>query len=171
MEDSIRTVYILRGLPGSGKSTLATLIQQATQGVCIELDRYHVSPEGVYCYNPDPLFIKSVLEKAFEVYEKTLAEKAYDIIIDCCNEAVRHVNDWKIRAERADYRVMIIQIPHENPQLLAWRNIHYLDNEHIKKKLLRFEKIGYDIPFQRFLYRLKIKKLFSFLFNSSKKHW
>jgi predicted kinase len=160
----MKIVYILRALPGQGKSTLAKLLAKGNNAVIISLDQFHMIG-GVYQYNPDPQVIKGYLLTAVLQFIEYLKNGVEIIIIDCVNETQENVDTWRIPALKAGYQVVILEIPHEDPKILAERNTHGVPSERIEKKLLRWDYVGYTMPWKRFW--RKIKKMVT----KSKRSW
>lgn len=152
-----KTVIILRGLPGSGKSSLAELItKHHPSASIINIDRYFYNEKGEYVYDPeDTETIRKNLILAQTKFDHAMTMNQELIVIDCVNETKKHVEGWKSVAERKGYRVVILEIPHANPKILAERNTKGIPEERIRKKLIRWEYLDYDLPVQRWLRRIK----------------
>ncbi len=154
--NELKQVFILRALPGSGKTSLAEIItNHHPSATIISIDKFFYDKDGHYNYNGDSTVIKEKIALATQEYNKALSTGVGLIVIDCVNETKRHVDDWKIPAEKSGYRVTVLEIPHADPTILALRNRHGATKERIQKKLLRWEYIGFDMPLRRIFRKLK----------------
>lgn len=148
----MKKLIILRGLQGSGKSTLADDIARGNDASILGLDKYHYEHD-VYKYDP------SQTEKYESLRETScIALMNTDkpmIIIDGANYAKEHVMKYVRLGEKFGYQITILEIPHQDPNMLAVRNIHGVPRERILKTIYRWDSLGYRAPFGRFFYQLK----------------
>ncbi len=152
-----KTVIILRALPGSGKSFLAGLItRHHPSSSIINIDRYFYNEKGEYVYDPkDTETIHKNLVLAQTKFDHAMEMNIELIVIDCVNETKKHVDGWRSVAEKNGYHVVIAEIPHIDPSILAARNTKNVPEERIRKKMIRWEYLGYDLPIQRCIRKIK----------------
>ena len=148
----MKRMYFLRGLPGSFKSGLARDLAHGHDAAILCLDDYFTK-DGVYHFEPTKI----------AEYEAKRCKRCTDlmdhnkpiIIIDGVNYHRDHFTKYQKLAESFKYQVIIIEIPHQDPQLHATRNVHGVSQEYIEKMILRWDDLGYKTPFKKFFYRLK----------------
>lgn len=117
MENRIKILYLLRGLPGSGKTTLANTML----GLNFESDMYFRDTEGNYSYNPMEekhahiWCINSVID-AMEASTKTETDEFDRIIVS--NPFTREIEmkEYYDAAEKFGYHVfsVIVENRHNN---------------------------------------------------------
>jgi tRNA uridine 5-carbamoylmethylation protein Kti12 len=162
-----KIVYILRSLPGSGGSTTARILAHGLPSTILSLDDYRKDHSGNYHY--DQKQAKSILNVLDQKYDHHLQNGTPLIIIDNVHYSKSDVDHFRIPAEKAGYTVIILEIPHEDPDILAQRTIHGISKERIEKMMLRWDHIGYSMQWRRLL--RFVRKRFKYLFHIIFPYW
>ena len=149
----IKKFHIIRALPGSGKSELARDLETGNDAVIISLDKLRTQPNGTYEY--DALKVKDLVIQMDRQIIEALQNEVPMIILDNTHHLKDIVLKYKSLALHYGYWVTIIEIPHEDPKILAARNTHGITEQRIRKFITRWESVGYDLPFQRMLRKVK----------------
>lgn len=152
----MQTLYIFRALPGSGKSTLAKALALGHDAAILCLDDKRYDQNGNYVYAPE-----KEVELESQRYEEctSLMEKGKPmIIIDGVNYRREHVEKYESLGKDFGYVVTIIEIPHQDPKLLVDRNIHSVPITAIQKMIIKWDYLGFTMPWHR-LWRKAKKKL------------
>lgn len=148
-----KIVYIIRSLPGSGGSTTARILAHGLPAVILSLDDYRTDEFGNYHYDPKQReFILNALDQK---YDHHLQNGTSLIIIDNVHYSKSDVDHFRIPAEKYGYMVIILEIPHEDPAVLAMRTIHAVPKEKIEKMMIRWDYIGYTVRWKRVMRYLK----------------
>ena len=132
----MKIVFILRGLPGSGKSTFAEHLV-VDGGVIHSTDDFFVSEDGEYCFDPDRLNEFHSLN--FLQFKNSLKSGVPFVVVDNTNSRRREWIHYLLTAESFGYTVMILNMPHPDPEVAAKRNIHGVPAEAIRAMLSRWE--------------------------------
>ena len=137
------TMIIMRGLPGSGKSSLVgRILKIYPQAEVCSADAYFTQADGSYQYDRNKI-------KEAHTFSQ---ERAETLCRDACNLVIvdnTHVKRWELQpylntAAKFRYSVVILepQTPWaRNPEQLAVRNSHNVNENAIKKKLKEWQEI------------------------------
>jgi len=142
MDDNMKTVYLMFGLPGSGKSTKVQEISKNSLVFSIHsTDDYWIRPDGYYDWNPAR--IKEAHEWNFREYSHSV-EGNYGylidtIIVDNTNLRFGDAKRYIDKATAEGYTVVLVEP--ETPwrydaEECAVRNVHRVPLETIKKMLV-----------------------------------
>ncbi len=145
-----KILYIIRSLPGAGGSTTAKILAHGIPSAILSLDDYRKDGSGNYKYTPyDPTKENFILNALDQKYDHHLQNGTPLIIIDNVNYRKWHVDHFRIPAEKYGYRVIILEIPHEDPAVLTTRSIHEVPIEKIEKMMIRWDYIGHTVRWKR----------------------
>ena len=137
------TMIIMRGLPGSGKSSLVgRILKTYPQAEVCSADAYFTQADGSYQYDRNKI-------KEAHTFSQ---ERAETLCRDACNLVIvdnTHVKRWELQpylntAAKFRYSVVILepQTPWaRNPEQLAVRNSHNVNENAIRKKLKEWQEI------------------------------
>jgi broad-specificity NMP kinase len=150
MTDSIipqKHVFILRGLPGVGKSIVAnllanslTLFDSDSKAPIIDTNDYFLDPKTKE-FKFDKTLLKEAYEKSFDFFKDLIAKEERFIIVSNTNIKEFHYHHYLDYAQRHGYLVSVLIIPHNNVsnKELAERNIHFVDQNTIRRMRKEFE--------------------------------
>ncbi len=138
---------ILRGLPGTGKSYLSkeylAFIAKAFNGdedqtVILSSDDYFIH-DKVYHFDKDSL--ADAHKWNWDRFKAEVEKATPFIIVDNTNIKKFHYYQYLDYAQRNDYFVAIVTIPHNDTtdKELAERNIHGVDRDTIRRMRSSFE--------------------------------
>lgn len=113
MNDSSRTLYILRGLPGSGKSTLGRKLAPNSN---VAADDFMVNEEGVFTY--DVTRIKEVHEKCQAQVLSWLREKVPVIAVHNTASRFWEFEPYIKMANEHEYSPIVLECQN------AWGSVH-----------------------------------------------
>lgn len=129
-------MIIMRGLPGSGKSTKVKELLERNPGMVVcSADDYFMK-DGVYTFNARQI------GKAHEACFKKAMDAVLNgkmVVIDNTNTQKWEYERYQKLGEANHYWVSFIEMPHEDPEILAKRNTHGVPLESIKKMLNRWQ--------------------------------
>lgn len=135
--ETMPDVIILRGLPGVGKTTIANFLAErlASENGAVVLSSYDffMSKDGEFIF--DKTKIQAAHKWNFERFKQAVAKQLSPIIIDNSNIQRFHYYHYVDYAQRHDYRVSILTLPHNNlsDKELEVRTPHKLNRNAINK--------------------------------------
>ncbi len=147
-----KLVLIMRGLPGVGKTYLAReyLAQiglkfrdEVASGeqlaIMLSSDDYFMGENGVYEFDKDEML--NAHKWNFKRFVKAIEDEIPLIIIDNSNIKAFHYSHYLDYAQRKNYLVAIVTIPHNDSsnRELANRNIHGVNVDTISRMRRQFE--------------------------------
>ncbi len=136
----------MRGLPGVGKTYLAKTylgsIVSMFENPRIQIlssDDYFVKDNGVYEFDKDEML--NAHKWNFKRFIKAIEDEIPLIIIDNSNIKAFHYSHYLDYAQRKNYLVAIVTIPHNDTsnRELAARNIHGVNVDTISRMRRQFE--------------------------------
>ena len=133
-------IFILRGLPGTGKTTLALFLSEVLpNSVIISADDFFTNDNGEYNFEKEK--IQEAHKETFELFKNHITAKKSTIIVDNTNIKAYHFYHYIDYAQRYDYRVSVITIPHNDvsDKELSDRTPHGIDRGLIRKMRKDFE--------------------------------
>jgi predicted kinase len=148
---SSRDVFVLRGIPAVGKTKLAEFLhknfcpsdaldERGKKAVILSTDDFFLQNNS-----REYIFDKTKIQEAhqwnFERFKKEIEEQTPLIIIDNTNIKRYHFYHYVDWAQRHDYRVTILTIPHNDvsDRELAERSIHGADRGLIRRMRMDFD--------------------------------
>lgn len=154
-EETIKRLFILRGIPGSGKSTIGRrLLEKHPTAVLSERDKYYINPEnGKYEWAPE----KVPIARRKQIEEIEIALKSGNsAIADSLHLAHKQYDPLLNLAEKYNARPIIIDVPFNKatPELYASRNLHGVPLEQIKGMINSWEP-GRSERFLKMVRKLK----------------
>ena len=130
-----KIVFILRGVPGSGKSSFAKGLV-ANGGVIHSTDDFFCK-DGDYSFDPDRLGEFHTWN--FLRFKTSLRNGIPVVVLDNTNSQKREWIHYAMTARSFGYYVVIISMPHPDPEIAARRNVHRVPEDCIRKMLERWE--------------------------------
>lgn len=128
-------MFILRGVQGSGKSSLARGLV-ADEGVIHSTDDFFFRG-GVYAFNPEKL--KEYHALNFRRFKESLRRGIPVVVADNTNVTRLEWVHYAQTAGSFGYDVIIVSLPHPDPEEAAKRNVHGVPASEIRKAILRWE--------------------------------
>jgi predicted kinase len=132
----LKTAIIMRGLPGSLKSTAAELLAKDKEARIHSTDQFFVV-NGEYRFNPKLLSINH--SRNLAAFRKSLADGVPLVICDNTNIRRTHFQPYVEAAQNFGYSVMVLSMPHPNPEEAAAKNIHHVPEHAIRQMLEEWE--------------------------------
>jgi hypothetical protein len=155
MNNELRRLYIISGIPGTGKTSLANLIadghDREGDHVChVEADDFHINEEGEYEWRAEN--VKKSHEWCQQVVQSALAADTPVVIVSntfCTNWSIEPYEEM---AQLWKYEVVRIEMDYNNhwsPSQLSLRNVHNVPVETIAKMQSQIMKRRYSIDNER----------------------
>ncbi|XP_064097924.1 LOW QUALITY PROTEIN: uncharacterized protein LOC135209176 [Macrobrachium nipponense] len=140
IQEGVKIVVLMRGLPGSGKSSLAREIKGCS-GVVLSTDDYFIDKKGRYVYEPSKISEAHSWNK--NRARKMLREMKSPIVIDNTNLQGWEMKPYVQLALQHGYEIDILEP--DTPwkfvvKELARKNNHGVPKEKIREMLERYEK-------------------------------
>lgn len=128
--------YVMRGVPGSGKSTVAARLA-GSEGRIHSTDRYFYQGEE---YRFDRSRIREFHDLNFKAFCDSLEDKVPVVICDNTNAQRWEFERYIEAAQRADYIVAVVTLPHpSSPELAAQRSVHGVTVDVVRQMMKRWE--------------------------------
>jgi hypothetical protein len=131
-KESLKTMYIIRGLPGSGKTTLAKQLLSLPNSKMFEADTFFINEDGKYLFN------KEFLHQAHKGCQKdvlnALSNNVMNIIISNTSTTEKEVQPYLEMAKVFGYKVHSIVL--ENRHLNS--SVHNVPEENLYNMKERF---------------------------------
>jgi broad-specificity NMP kinase len=142
MNESLGDVIVLRGLPGIGKTSLAEKLALSIKPLgsnILSVDDFFTTDNGVYEFDKEKL--QEAYKWNFEKFKKALESKIPLIIIDNTNIKAFHYWHYIDTAQRNNYRVSILILPHNDvsDRELSERTPHAVSKSTIYKMRREFQ--------------------------------
>ena len=125
----------MRGVPGSGKTTIANQLAGA-DGAIHSTDDYFVQ-DGEYCFDASKLGEAHL--QNFVAFCASLEAGVPIVICDNTNVRRSHFIKYIRAAERMEYMVTIVAMPHPHPYVAASRTVHGVPARTIERMISQWE--------------------------------
>ena len=145
--DINKKIFILRGLPGVGKSTLASYLAtnlapkkgEGKGAIILSSDDFFIASNGKYIFDDNK--IVEAHKWNFKRFKEAIERELSPIIIDNSNYKKYHYYQYVDYAQRKNYSVAVIVIPHNDvsDKELEERTPHGIKRRTIEKMRRNFE--------------------------------
>lgn len=117
MNDSSKTLYLIRGLPGAGKSTFAKTLSHALGAHHVEADMYHIDDTGEYSWKAEN--VHAAHEWCREVVMHCIEWNHDNIVVSNTFTTEKELKPYLGLAKQNGYRVvsLIIENRHGNESI------------------------------------------------------
>lgn len=113
MNNSVKMLYIIRGIPGAGKTTTAKRLIDTAKNIvpkCIhyEADMFFTQSDGTYKWNPRK--IGAAHNKCFNVIEKAMENDTNICIVSNTFTTLKELQPYIDLAEDYDYELKVVRV-------------------------------------------------------------